>query len=359
MKTVVTYAAAVLLMTGCSLFKSTPEVAPKELVIAYQSNRTGEVEPCGCQVNPFGGIDREANAIQGARKNHPELLYVDAGNLFIPVTPKISVKHYQAKSKMITDALNRIGLDAFSPGPNDYQLGLKHLQSLTTQSKFKYVSTNVVSAEGTPIFAPYVILNREGVRVAILSATPAFKTKEAIKVESAEESLKKLLPTIRPQADLIVLLSQLGTSEDERLAKTLDLNIIVGADAEVTMERAAWSQGGKTLLVDAGISGRHLGLLSVGFTAPFKGFYSMEEISNNQEELRLTEASIAKNPSNEMLKQSLAALKSQAMLEPIEGGSRYSNELIKLDAENYGTPNEISLLISQEKAKVRKRAIGD
>ena len=55
----------IVLVGGCAAVPPRQQPsANTKLTLLYQSNRWGEMEPCGCQSNPNGGVDREANALQ-------------------------------------------------------------------------------------------------------------------------------------------------------------------------------------------------------------------------------------------------------------------------------------------------------
>ncbi len=58
------------------------------LRLLVSANVNGETEPCGCAVNPKGGLDRRWNYVEQAKASAGEakvpLFLVDAGNAFFP-----------------------------------------------------------------------------------------------------------------------------------------------------------------------------------------------------------------------------------------------------------------------------------
>src|SRR3990167_8231728 len=108
-----------LLLTGCtSLVRTSSPVSP--LSIVFQSNRYGNLETCGCHTNPFGGIDRELNALAEIRNTHATVLNVDAGNVFVPNKPIGTIDYYRSRAQLIAPILDDLGLDVVAPGPNDF-----------------------------------------------------------------------------------------------------------------------------------------------------------------------------------------------------------------------------------------------
>ena len=51
--------------------------------ILYSSNVNGELNPCGCAMNPKGGVDRRLNFVEAYQKKFPAVV-LDAGNALFP-----------------------------------------------------------------------------------------------------------------------------------------------------------------------------------------------------------------------------------------------------------------------------------
>lgn len=328
------------------------------LTLIYLSNRYGSLEPCGCKINPYGGIDREANAVRSIRKEQKNVLYVDAGNAFLSPKAKGGLEHHKQKAETITEILNQMGLDAFAPGIQDLELGVDFLKALAAKAKFKFVSTNIVGADGKPLFAPYLIEEKAGLRIGIISITPPTELADkSLKIQNPKEALANAMTEIKGKADVVILLSQLKNTESEALVKDFpEVSIVVGGDPNLATDKAFWWNAGKTLYVDSSNEGHLLGRLDLDLYTPVKGFSSYAIIQENLASIKELEEKIAKEP-NETLQNALKNLKEKSPLEAIPGGSGYANQLIRLDAKNFGSPNDITKLLRQEKERVRQRAL--
>jgi 2',3'-cyclic-nucleotide 2'-phosphodiesterase (5'-nucleotidase family) len=353
-------------VSGCATKPSTSssEVVPATQKVAavsfiYQSNRGSALEPCGCEYKPWGGIDREANAVEKLRQSTPNLWYIDSGNLYTRLKSKVSHQYVMEKGALMTDMLNRMKLDVFSPGPWDYTIGIASLKELSAKAKFKFISSNVLTKDGSSLFLPYHMEKRGDVTFGFISLTPVDAVKEAgITVEAPEKTLARLLPELTSKVDFIVLLSQLDNEATQAIGeKYPDIRLIVGANDKIVTEKPYWFVGGKTLLVDPESYGMFLGKLDIEYRTPFQGFYSPQAISDNREELKILEQSLVKSPNDKMLPGMIDNVKKTKILSAIKGGSPYGGELIKLDKVRYGQKNDITQLIAKQKANVRTKAI--
>ncbi len=263
----------------------------------------------------------------------------------------------QEKARFIFSALETEGLDVFAPGAQDYNLGMDFLKGLTANSKVHLVSTNVLF-EGKQPFSPYVIVEKAGLKIAVLSLTPPGKIEDKrFTVKGAEETLAQYLPEVTPKADLIILLSQFNVRENEPIAeKYSKIQLIVGADEKTNLEEPLWFYG-HTLVMDPHFNGFLLGKLDLVYKTPFKGFYSLATIKKNLANKASLEKRLKEYPDNETVKDLLARAEKEDSLAEIPDGSLYTHELVRLDEKRYGKANAVTAGINQLKEKVRKRAL--
>ena len=80
---------------------------------------------------------------------HP-MLHVDAGDMFFqphssehsPRNPDYAPQAAR-KSDLVVEIMNEVGLDAFTPGELDFQMGVDHLLRLQKRCEFPWVSANI------------------------------------------------------------------------------------------------------------------------------------------------------------------------------------------------------------------------
>ncbi|MBY0371632.1 hypothetical protein K2X33_13180, partial [bacterium] len=154
---------------SCSHAPTGSTLAPdgaNTFTLLYQQSRNGTLEPCGCQSAPFGGIDREFNAVEEIKKSSSRVLFVDVGGLFTAPGSKTSLEGQRAHAEAMLPMLAANGLTVFAPAASDYALGLDFLKKLEGQAKFAFIATNVVTAKGEPAFATHKIVDLSGLPVA-------------------------------------------------------------------------------------------------------------------------------------------------------------------------------------------------
>jgi len=86
----------------------------KAFRLGFSGNVNGELDPCGCAVNPKGGLDRRLNFVRKLNedKNSNPLLLVDAGNALFP-SEKIhssALEHQKSKARLILKGNQMMGV---------------------------------------------------------------------------------------------------------------------------------------------------------------------------------------------------------------------------------------------------------
>lgn len=305
----------VVLLSGC-VSKRVVEEKQVAMTLLHQSNRSGVVSPCGCHANPIGGVDREANAVRMIRAEGQPVFYAEAGNSFVPRARKAGLEHYADKAPAIVDMLNETGIEVLAPGPTDLNLGVETLRKLQARAKFPFVSTNVKDKDGKSLFESYVILEKKGLKIAFVSMTPPERVSDPrLKVADPVTAIQDIIGTLREKADIVVALSQLEAKRDEDLINTLGVEVIVGADPLVAVNRALPGKGDKTLLVDGADQGQKIGRLDLNLALPFKSF----------------------GPDS----------------------SRFEHGLVELDEKRFGAKNNLSKLVEREVQRQHKKALGE
>ena len=162
---------------GCLLanFNEFPKI-----VILGSANVHGEIEPCGWKKKPLGGLARKATIIDQIKQEGVNPIIVDAGNLFFKNTQRtIGLNNEIGKinAETIVNSFNILGCDAFSVGANDLSDGLNYLLKLKNDSKFPFISANIVDKSNRIIFDPYVIVERD-VKIGFIGLASAFSHSE-------------------------------------------------------------------------------------------------------------------------------------------------------------------------------------
>lgn len=183
-------------------------------------------------VNDYHGALAETAANPGAAKlaawlraekakNPAGTLIVSAGDMF-----QGSADSNLLYGRTVVDVMNAIGFDAMALGNHEFDWGLDTLAARARQARFPFLAANVIDRQANAVVAsakPYVIVTKQGVRIAIVGmATPETAYKASPKLVAGLEfadpaaTFRELLPQLRRQADIIIVLSHLGGAVDPR-----------------------------------------------------------------------------------------------------------------------------------------------
>ncbi len=222
-----------------------------------------------------GGMALLGGMIQQQRARAPErTLTLDAGDAGTGTL--ISAIDHGAS---VTKAMSLIGYDAQAIGNHDLDWGQGELAKRAGEASFPLLAANLVEAATgkPPAYAkPYIVKDLGIARVGVIGLTyPSGTIIKASSVKGlqflpAVESVKRYLPEVQRQADVIVVLSHLGieggTSRtgggDTALAEAVPgIDVIIGGHDHITFRTARVV--GKTKIFQTGSYAENLGRVLV------------------------------------------------------------------------------------------------
>ena len=229
-----------------------------------------------------GGVARRATLVKRIRKENPNTLLVDAGDV-LQGTPYFNFYKGEVEYK----AMSAIGYDAGTLGNHEFDNGVEALAAALKFANFDIVSANY-DVKGTVLegrVKPYVVKTLGGIRVGLFGLgispagliTPAnFKGVTYIDpVQAARDVVKTLRE--KERCALVVCMSHLGYAERpraDRMSDTLVASQVDGIDfiasghSHLFMERPAEQTqpcGAKTLIFQVGKSGINVGRVDFTF----------------------------------------------------------------------------------------------
>ncbi|MBO7373870.1 MAG: bifunctional metallophosphatase/5'-nucleotidase [Oscillospiraceae bacterium] len=181
---------------------------------------------CGFEENI--GYDGLALYKKELERKYSHVFLVDAGD-FIQGGPIGAI----SKGQEIIRFMNFVGYDVATLGNHEFDFGPEPLADCEEAFEGTFVCANYCTSDGTPIFAPWKILDAGGVRIALVGAvTPEVFTKTTLHEivnESGEAmycffndetgdrlraALQNAVDEARAQgADVVILLAHLGNNE--------------------------------------------------------------------------------------------------------------------------------------------------
>jgi 2',3'-cyclic-nucleotide 2'-phosphodiesterase (5'-nucleotidase family) len=213
----------------------------------------------------MGGVARRATVLFETRMGKPvPSITVETGNEL-----KQSDTLDEPMNRWVLEALNGLGVDFVNTTPGDL-LRLNHLAqngiAKGTELRPRFVAT--LSADGVkqpfPV-KPYEIKTvksstGEEARVGVLALSPTSLTES--QADLYEAALKKYLPEVERQSDVVILLSRLQDDDMFRIAAQFPgIDVIVNGTS--SGEGREFPKAGNTVIVESARKGIALGLLEI------------------------------------------------------------------------------------------------
>jgi 5'-nucleotidase/UDP-sugar diphosphatase len=235
------------------------EVRP--LAILHIDDIHGHISP---SEQGMGGFAYLVTAIRRERANCPECILLNAGDL-VQGTPVSTIFH----GLPVFELANLLGFDAATLGNHDFDYGWMQARKFIETANYPMVSANVVGADNRLFARPYIILNVNGLRVAVIGAltddmknlsTP--KLMEEWHTVPVVATARRYAAELKDKSDLIVLLAHVtGPEEREFLDSAPEIPVIVTGHLHNGLEHEMTCDG--RVLVRVKAYGEELGRLDL------------------------------------------------------------------------------------------------
>jgi 5'-nucleotidase len=265
-------------------FAFTANVAETVITILHTNDTHSQIDPLPANDRNAGrgGVARRATLVKRIRKENPNTLLIDAGDV-LQGTPYFNFY----KGEVEYRAMSAIGYDAGTLGNHEFDNGVDALAAALKFANFDIVSANY-DVKGTALegrVKPYVVKTVAGIRVGLfgLGISPvALITPQNFKGITYIDPVvvsRDVVKTLREKerCALVVCMSHLGYSttprrnsiEDAQLAAQVDgIDFIASGHSHLFMEHPveqAQPCGAKTLIFQVGKSGIYVGRVDFTF----------------------------------------------------------------------------------------------
>lgn len=279
-----TAAGTALLTLGLSLSSFKPNI--KHITILHTNDVHSRIDPFPADDprNPnMGGVARRATLIETIRQENPNLLLLDAGDIF-QGTPYFNYYGGELEFKL----MSMMKYDLSTIGNHDFDNGVDGLTVQMPHASFEFVSANYdfknTSMEG--FVKPFKIFNKNGIKIGVFGLGIELNGlvdkkmyKETVwhnPVETAQDMVRILKK--ENKCDLVICLSHLGYKygkedsnkiSDLKLAElTKDIDLIIGGHTHTFLDKPTIAKNldGKEVLVNqVGCYGINLGRIDFYF----------------------------------------------------------------------------------------------
>ena len=224
-----------LVLTGCSTKKNEAKTSEKEavatekkLTILGTSDIHGRYMPWDYATdvaNTDGSFAQISTIVNEVRKEDPNMLLVDAGDLIQDNSAELFQKDDPHPA---TESLKALKYDVWTMGNHEFDYGFDVLDNITKQFDGAVLAGNVQLEDSTPYFAPYKIIERDGVKVGFIGMTTPmvaeFKEDTDIfdgkKLTDPVKETIKTIKEIKEKADILVAVVHMGIENENNVENT-------------------------------------------------------------------------------------------------------------------------------------------
>lgn len=279
-----TTAGAAMISLGLSMSSFKSNI--KHITILHTNDVHSHIDPFPIDDprNPnMGGVARRASLIESIRQENPNVLLLDAGDIF-QGTPYFNYYGGELEFKL----MSMMKYDLSTIGNHDFDNGVDGLAAQMPHATFEFISANYdfknTAMDG--FVKPFKIFNKDGIKIGVFGLGIELQglvdkklSKETVynnPLESAQDMIRILKK--ENKCDLIICLSHLGYKysradinkiSDLKLAElTQDIDLIIGGHTHTFLDKPTIVKNleGKEVVVNqVGCYGINLGRIDFYF----------------------------------------------------------------------------------------------
>ncbi len=233
-----------------------PTTGPRKITIVHTNDLHAHIENFAV----VAGVAKRELA-----RNPKASLFLDGGDC-ITGTPVSTIW----QGMPIFEILNSFGFTAACIGNHEYDHGWKRVHEFTETATYPLLCANVKDPDGKPFGdAPHRVFEIDGVKIGVLGLTAgdlrrltAKQATEGCQIEAPLDTAKRLVPELRKQADMIVLLTHIGVENDAAIAGAVSgIDLVVGAHSHTRLDKHLTVNGAR--IVQAWEYGKAVGVIDL------------------------------------------------------------------------------------------------
>lgn len=245
-----------------------------KITVLHTNDTHSQIEPTeksNLKTANMGGYARRMGVIEKIRAQEKNVLLLDAGD-FSQGTPYFNFFN----GRIEVEAMNKMKYDAVTLGNHEFDNGIDTLATILGNARFPVLSSNY-QLENTPlakIVKPYLILKKDGLKIAIITANIEpkglifEKNYTGLVYADAIETATHLSDLLKrtEKCDLVICLSHLGVQPDYELARaSSSIDVIIGGHSHSLLENVTEKNklGKAVIIAQVGKSGLYLGKIEL------------------------------------------------------------------------------------------------
>lgn len=234
-KAAAVFAAAAMVLAGCSTQKKAEETSTAQATEAASATQPQEKETMDLQIlatsdlhgkfDPWdyalneesksGSMAQIATAVKELRTENT--LLVDAGDT---IQDNSADLFFDEEIHPMVLAMNEMKYDVWVTGNHEYNFGGDVLKKIISQQKAAVLTGNVKDAEGNPLADGYTIIEKNGVKIGVIGmVTPNITRWDSANLEGwtvtdPVEETKKIISEIKDQTDVLIAVMHMGMNNE-------------------------------------------------------------------------------------------------------------------------------------------------
>lgn len=271
---------------GLNLSAQAAKKGEKQITILHTNDTHSQIEPFEANHRLYaskGGVARRAVMVEQVRKENPNTLLLDAGDIF-QGTPYFNYFGGELEFKL----MSMLKYDAATLGNHDFDNAIEGFHKQLPHAKFDFVSANYDFKNTIldTIVKPYKIFKKDGIKIGVFGLGIELKglvnprmykeTKYLDPIEITQDISRELKE--KQHCDLVICLSHLGYNyrdsekvSDLKLAKATEyIDLIIGGHTHTFLPKPTIvkNKKGENMLVNqVGAYGVNLGRIDFFFDA--------------------------------------------------------------------------------------------
>ncbi|TSE07009.1 MULTISPECIES: bifunctional metallophosphatase/5'-nucleotidase [Aquimarina] len=277
-------ATAFASLGGLSLASCSQPIS-KKITVLHSNDVHSQIDPLPNNHSRYpglGGFARRASVIEQVRKQNPNTILLDAGDIF-QGTPYFNYYGGEIEFKL----MSKLDYDLATIGNHDFDNGIDGFLSQLPNATFDFVSANYdfTNTVLNDLVKPYKVLIRDGIRIGVFGLGVELEGlvnknlyKETGYLDPIEiaQDMSRILKE-EEHCDLIICLSHIGYDykrnpnrvSDLHLAKkTKDIDLIIGGHTHTLLPEPTIvdnALGEKVLVNQCGMGGVYIGQIDFYF----------------------------------------------------------------------------------------------